>query len=235
MWASLRRKQRRWSSRGYASFANWRSFSQNCRKPVPTSTARWSLMARESHLLKTARIVAAGKSKDDWIPAPVALGEPCPLSEAEVRELYATNSSTLLDDDRNVDYPLPETSDLLPPLDVERAIQQLSELAENAQPDQRHWPAVTFTSHHIQGLSSLIADLRSAVGEFATVEGWRLAALDAGRNLAPGPQPMAHSVGKDRGDRASRHPNRRSISSSIAPKSMDNHRFDCKFFWQMNL
>ena len=68
---------------------------------------------------EAARIVAAGKSKDDWIPAPVGVGEPCPLTEAEVRELYATNSSTLLDDDRNVDYPLPETSDLLSPLDVE--------------------------------------------------------------------------------------------------------------------
>ena len=51
------------------------------------------------------------------------------------------------------------------------------------------WPAVSFTSHHIQGLSSLIADLRSAVGEFATAEGWKLAALDAGRNSRQGHSP----------------------------------------------
>ena len=55
-----------------------------------------------------ARIVAEGTGRHDWIPGPVALGEPCPLSAAEVRELYGTNNSTRADDDRHVDDSLPD-------------------------------------------------------------------------------------------------------------------------------
>ncbi len=138
---------------------------------------------------EAARFVASGKSSDNWIPAPAAPGEPCPLSMAEVRELYGTNASTRLDDDRYVDYLLPEIFDLLEPQEVERAIHQSADLAESAQFESRYWPAVTFTTNHIQSLSGLIAELRSAVNDFATVEGWKLAALDAGRNPRQGRNP----------------------------------------------
>ena len=57
---------------------------------------------------QAARIVAAGRGGHDWIPSPVALGEPCPLTVAEVRDLYATNTLTVPDDDRLLLYPLPD-------------------------------------------------------------------------------------------------------------------------------
>ncbi len=131
-----------------------------------------------------ARLVAKGKGEHDWIPGPVAAGEPCPLSAIELRELYATNESTRPDDDRLVDRPLPDAAELPSPEDLARSFVQSDKLAEDGQWDRRYWPDSELTSDHIVELDSLFADLTSAVDEFATFDDCKLAAVDAGRGTA---------------------------------------------------
>jgi very-short-patch-repair endonuclease len=144
--------------------------------------------------LEAARIVAAGTGRHDWVPGPVALGEPCPLSAAEVRELYETNASTRPGDDRYVDRSLP---DQLPvPGDVARWFQQSDQLAECGQLDRRHWPKVGFKPGHIGQLESLITELKTTVQEFAAFDGWKLAAVDARRHPQPDGGPWDHLLRK---------------------------------------
>ncbi len=143
---------------------------------------------------EAARIVAAGTGRHDWVPGPVALGEPCPLSAAEVRELYETNASTRPGDDRYLDRSLP---DQLPvPGDVARWFQQSDQLAECGQLDRRHWPKVGFKPGHIGQLESLITELKTTVQEFAAFDGWKLAAVDARRHPQPDGGPWDHLLRK---------------------------------------
>lgn len=76
-----------------------------------------------------ARTVAAGRETHDWIPGPVALGAPCPLSVSEIRELYTTNDSSTVEDDQHVDCPLPEPTRLPAPHVMASLFQQTDDPA----------------------------------------------------------------------------------------------------------
>ena len=139
-----------------------------------------------------ARTVADGRGLHDWIPGPVALGEPCPLSNAEVQELYATNQSTQVEDDQFANRPLPEESDLPTPQVVALLFRQSGQLAERDRLDWRYWSDAHFTPAHISQLDSVVTELTAVVTEFFSFEGWKLAAVDAGRNQLPGGGPWSH-------------------------------------------
>jgi very-short-patch-repair endonuclease len=139
-----------------------------------------------------ARTVTDGRGLHDWIPGPVALGEPCPLSIMEVQELYATNQSSSAEDDQLADHLLPEASDLPTPQVVASLFRQSEQLAESGQLDRRYWSNARFTTAHISQLDSLITDLQSVVTEFASFDGWKLAAVDAGRSQLPDGGPWNH-------------------------------------------
>jgi hypothetical protein len=145
---------------------------------------------------EAARIVAAGKAEDDWIPAPVALGQPCPLSYEEVRELYATNSSTSADDDRNVDHALPKVTDLLPPEQIEQLFHSEDDLKEHSVLDRRYWPSVRFSQSHIQFLPSLKRELRAILEALKPIDPWKLAAIEVGRSNRLNQSPWASLLRK---------------------------------------
>lgn len=143
-----------------------------------------------------ARIVAAGRGSHDWIPGPVALGDPCPLSIMEVQELYDTNRSTHIEDEQFADHPLPDPSDLPTPQVVASTFRQSGQSSESGQLDLRFWPNARFTTAHISQLESLVTDFRSVVTEFSCLDGWKLAAVDAGRNQLPDGGPWSHLLAK---------------------------------------
>ena len=64
------------------------------------------------HPCDAARRVADGKGRDDWIPGPVALGAPLPLSEGELTDLYGTNAALPPEDEHELAGPLPEPADI---------------------------------------------------------------------------------------------------------------------------
>jgi very-short-patch-repair endonuclease len=143
-----------------------------------------------------ARTVASGRGSHDWIPQPVALGEPCPLSITEVQELYATNHSTHREDDLCADSPLPEPNELPTPKFVASSFRQSRELAESGQSNRRFWSNARFTTTHVGQLDSLVSDLNSVVTEFSSFNGWKLAAVDSGRNQLPDGGPWSHLLAK---------------------------------------
>jgi very-short-patch-repair endonuclease len=135
-----------------------------------------------------ARFVASGAGKLDWIPGPVALGEPCPLSQEDTCELYASNATTIPDDDNYVDNALPETADIPTPHEFAQTCEQAISESQLGQLERRYWSRETsFSSSDIQHLSSLIHDIRMAADDFAALEDWKRVAIDAGRR---GQQPQ---------------------------------------------
>ncbi|MDP9025043.1 MAG: AAA family ATPase, partial [Candidatus Eremiobacteraeota bacterium] len=57
--------------------------------------------------IDAAKEVAAGAGRHDWLPTPVALGEPLTLTASEVVELYRTNGLVSPDDEKQMAQPLP--------------------------------------------------------------------------------------------------------------------------------
>jgi hypothetical protein len=143
-----------------------------------------------------ARKVATGRQSHDWIPSPVALGESCPLTETEVRELYRTNITTEPVDEELADAPLPEPASLLRPDDFEASLNESEELASIGTIERRLWASARFTTAHIERIRTLIQSFRDAVAEFKRFDGWRLAAVEAGRLSAGGDGPWHHLLEK---------------------------------------
>lgn len=142
-----------------------------------------------------ARQVATGRRKHDWIPSPVALGQPLPLSESEVTELYATNEQVSADDERYVDEAI-LLDDIPNPDEFERLLIEARNLAAEGQIDRRLWPDVQFTSGHIERLTRLSQTFRDCIAEFNGLSEWEVAAVDAGRRGGRSSETWKHLLGK---------------------------------------
>jgi len=146
---------------------------------------------------QAARKLAEGADNHDWIPGPVALGEPLPLSPSEVIELYATNGETRPDDDTRVSTPLPEPDDLFSPEEFEEKVRSSGDLAERSgDHNVENWKGAKFTMQHLRDLPTLAGKIQQAVAETRELAAWQLAALDAGRSGGADREPWEHLLGK---------------------------------------
>jgi very-short-patch-repair endonuclease len=128
-----------------------------------------------------ARQVAAGREKNDWIPYPIALGEPLPLPMHEVRELYQSNSLALPIDDHLIESPFPESKSIPSPEKYQTAVESLLQLQKNTSIDKAYWPGVAFPKTHVKSIRQVSMHFREAIDEFKKFQGWCLAAINAGR------------------------------------------------------
>lgn len=126
-----------------------------------------------------ARKVAAGRGQHDWIPGPVALGESLPLSASEIHELYATNASTLPEDDRLAKQSLPAPTLILSPDEFLLTLDAKQHSVGN-----KLWQSLDLLRGKEQEIQDLIRLFREAIAEFNCFEQWQLAAVDAGRDGA---------------------------------------------------
>lgn len=85
--------------------------------------------------IEAAKEVAAGIGRHDWIPSPVVLGEPLPLTVGELADLYATNLSVSHDDESLLLEPLPDLTNLPTP---EQFADLAAERGELASVDRGH-------------------------------------------------------------------------------------------------
>ncbi len=67
--------------------------------------------------IDVAKRVKSGEEQDGWIPGPLSRGILCPLTESEVRSLYATNASITTGDEAQLSVPQPKLEQLLAPAD----------------------------------------------------------------------------------------------------------------------
>jgi very-short-patch-repair endonuclease len=67
--------------------------------------------------IEVAKRVKADAERDGWIPGPLQAGVLCPLTESEVRQLYATHSVLTLSDERQIAAAQPSLGQLVSPAD----------------------------------------------------------------------------------------------------------------------
>jgi transcription elongation GreA/GreB family factor/very-short-patch-repair endonuclease/uncharacterized small protein (DUF1192 family) len=129
---------------------------------------------------QAARMVAAGRRLHDWIPGPVNLGEPLPLSEEELRELYRTNRSVSVADERELMAQLPNPATLVSPSDFSRWIEEYRTLEKADLHFRADLWVDTPSDQTPESLRRLLDRLQSAVTPLDSEEAWKLAALTAG-------------------------------------------------------
>lgn len=103
---------------------------------------------------QAARQVAAALRTDDWIPSPVDLGEPLPLSETDLGELYASNRLPKADEDELGQW-LPSAESILTPDRVAEVIRELRSMAASPPPSTAFWDEGAFTRSALEELKNL--------------------------------------------------------------------------------
>jgi very-short-patch-repair endonuclease len=132
-----------------------------------------------------ARFVKAHQATCSWIPASVAPGEPLPLSQAELVELYRTNVTVTAQEEQEIGQSLPDPDTLVEPEDFEHLIAERARLQQhNVGYGRELWTGAAKDRTQV-ALEQLQARINLAVLPLRERTGWCLAALAAGREGGP--------------------------------------------------
>jgi len=142
-----------------------------------------------------ARKITREQPTHAWIPSPVTIGMHLPLSDAEVNELYRTNSTVTKGDEDELAFPLPEPSSVItPPAFVELVAERGLLSEEDRESGGEYWtqPANGGLATDVEGLGAQVEQAVAVLGER---EVWRLAVVAAGRQGGPHRVPWATLLG----------------------------------------
>ncbi len=130
---------------------------------------------------KAARQVHDEASLHDWLPGPIAPSLLCPLSAAEIIELYSTNIALSAGDESDLSEPLPDPDKLPNPAKFATVVSELANLeaAENEHNSEFWQFSGTFTTDELRDLESAIS---AAVITIRQADRLSLECMDAGRN-----------------------------------------------------
>jgi superfamily I DNA and/or RNA helicase/very-short-patch-repair endonuclease len=128
------------------------------------------------------RFIAKNRNDSSWIPSSVVLGEPLPLSKSELITLYHSNKKVTLDDERELDFELPNPNKLLLPSIFKHITDSRNEL-QNTDLNYRtdFWSKVS-NEQSIEKLENNLTNLRKAVEPLKNETGWETAAILAGKD-----------------------------------------------------
>ncbi len=130
---------------------------------------------------EAARKVSQEKEDSDWIPAPVSLGAPVPLSDGELINLYRTNFVLNSEDEVEITQALPDPKELPIPDDFDRLVderQKLSTLDLQFRSDLWDSPA---GEEGLKDLEELADHFHHAVEPIGSNIDWKLVSIAAGR------------------------------------------------------
>ncbi len=130
-----------------------------------------------------ARHVAVELGKHEWLPGPLKAGTPMPLSEGELIELYRTNTQISLDQEDELDSPLPDIeTDALPRAETFSEMVRREKALKSRDLDfgREYWtedPSVEGAGR----LQQLLARMAQCVEPLADESSWQMAVIAAGR------------------------------------------------------
>jgi len=129
---------------------------------------------------EAARLVKDTQDVDAWIPGPISVGAPLPLSPAELAELYRTNIALSPEDERELSTAPPEPGKLPTPTEFERFVAEKKDV-DGVVLNER--PELWSSGDHLtnpKDLEYLSERLLKAVEVLNTCDQWRLEVLEAG-------------------------------------------------------
>ncbi|WP_207635742.1 AAA domain-containing protein [Syntrophothermus lipocalidus] len=127
---------------------------------------------------KAAQFVAEGVSCHDWIPGPVELGAPLPLSEEELTKLYRSNGYLTTEEESEMDTVLRIPEDLPEPEDFERMVSLLGCPVEKNSAEL--WDSNSKIERSIEELERLTQEAEVLGKKLLEAELWELAIAEAG-------------------------------------------------------
>jgi very-short-patch-repair endonuclease len=131
--------------------------------------------------IEVAKRVKADAERDGWIPGPLQPGVLCPLTEPEVRRVYATNSVLSLSDERQIAVAQPSLSQLVSPADFRLLASERAGTTTRAKLHRCQFWAESATSVYsakqLQGLHQSVCAASSVLTE---KENWLREVLFAG-------------------------------------------------------
>jgi very-short-patch-repair endonuclease len=136
-----------------------------------------------------ARKVASGQGEDNWIPSPVTLGEPLPLSHGELSDLYRTNVTVTAEDEMELAGLLPQPEELLTPDEFSSLVEDrrvVSEKDLRLREDLWRDPPKTLEPERIE---ALLVQLHRTMDLIRDCPDWKLAPTVAGRLGGPHREP----------------------------------------------
>ncbi len=153
-----------------ARFDEYRSIVLAGKQYAPSEAARFV----KEHLLTSS-----------WIPAPVKPGEPLPLSQGELVELYRTNVTVTAQDEQEIGHVLPDPGTLIAPADFASLVTERVQLQQGDVGYRRDlWNGVA-KERSQDALEHLQTRLTHAIIPLRRSTGWFLSAIAAGREGGP--------------------------------------------------
>jgi len=125
---------------------------------------------------EAARFIADRREEHAWIPSPVEPEEPLPLTVSELMELYNSNKLVTGEEELELQYELPETSDITAPSDFKDIVNQLN-LLEGEDLEARKDLWLSPSEGMPEQLQDLSEKLMEAIQPLFTETGWQLSAL----------------------------------------------------------
>ncbi len=128
-----------------------------------------------------ARTVAEGRDTDSWIPSPVQLGAPIPLTESELVELYRSNILVTPEDEYELQYDQPSLDCLLKPSDFNVLIDEI-EKTKMIDTDYKKDLWYKSDDKQIGDLLEIHDFIKEAISILYTEYDWQMDALTAGKS-----------------------------------------------------
>ena len=134
-----------------------------------------------------ARFVREEASRLSFIPSPVQLGAPLPLTELELAELYRTNVHITPDDEIELGGGLPLIEDIPSPGDFDYLVaERLTEPSAGLQDRSDLW---TTPTNDLEELKALLETADGVAAQIRRASPWELEAMQAGYQGAEGKRP----------------------------------------------
>ena len=130
--------------------------------------------------IEVAKRVKADAQRDEWIPGPLQPGILCPLSEAEFRQLYASQGILAPADETQLAVSQPVLTKLMPPADFRVLAAKQAGADSRAQthrPELWNGNTAGYTATQLQGLHQRV---RQAAATLAEEHNWLREVLFAG-------------------------------------------------------
>ena len=131
--------------------------------------------------IEVAKRVKANAGCDNWIPGPLQTGIACPLSDTEVRQLYATNATLTSSDEKQLAFTHPALTHLVSPGDFRLLANERAGADTRAQahrPDL--WNDGAAAGYAAKQLQDLHHRVSTASGVLAEKQTWLREVLFAG-------------------------------------------------------
>ncbi|HUA37607.1 MAG TPA: AAA domain-containing protein [Candidatus Sulfopaludibacter sp.] len=140
------------------------------------------LVGKETRPIDAAKRVKRGVGSDDWIPAPVNVGEALPLSPAEIAALYHSNARVSLHDERELKAGRPDLALLPTPAAFRELMEEISALsAQNLRYREELWNGAA-APDNLAEFDRMLSRATKAIEFLKDSAPWQLEAVQAGRD-----------------------------------------------------